>query len=301
MRTVLRHVAAALLLALVAAAPGPSRAQELVPIPKLEARVTDQTGTLTAAEQAELEQKLAAFEQRKGSQIALLIVSTTQPEAIEQYSIRVVEAWKLGRAKPDDGVLLLVAKQDRKIRIEVGYGLEGALPDATAHRIITDTITPLFRQGDYFGGVSAGLAQIMSVAEGEALPPPDRSWQHPRDRIGGLLPVVFILVLVGGSVLRSLLGRTGGALVTGGITAAAVWFLSSVLGFAVIAGLGALLFTLLGGSTSRLGGGGFGGMGGMGGMGGWGGGGFGGGGGGGGGGFGGGGGSFGGGGSSGSW
>ena len=271
-------------------------AQDLVPVPKLEARVTDQTGTLTAGQQAELDQKLAAFEQRKGTQIALLVVPTTKPEAIEQYSIRVVEAWKLGREKPDDGVLLLVALQDRTMRIEVGYGLEGVLTDAASRRIIADTITPLFRQGDYFGGVSAGLQQIMSLVEGEALPPPDRSWQHPRDRIGGLLPVIFVVVLVGGSVLRALLGRTAGSLVTGGVTAGLVWVLSQVLGFAAIAGIGALLFTLLGGG-SRLGGlrgGGWGG----GGFGGFGGGGFGGG---GGGGFGGGGGGFGGGGASGRW
>ena len=132
-------------------------------MPTLEARVTDLTGTLTAAQQADLEQKLAAFEQRKGSQVALLMVQTTQPETIEQYSLRVVETWKLGREKPDDGVLLLVALQDRAMRIEVGYGLEGALPDITAKRIIDDTITPLFRQGDIYGGVNAGLQQIMKV------------------------------------------------------------------------------------------------------------------------------------------
>lgn len=299
MPKLLRLLLAPLLLALSgAAAPAfaqaPAQVQGLVAIPKLEARVTDQTGTLTAAQQAELEQKLAAFEQRKGSQIALLMVPTTQPETIEQYSIRVVDAWKLGRTKTDDGALLLVALNDRAVRIEVGYGLEGVLTDATTHRIITETIRPLFRQNDYFGGVTAGLQQIMSVVDGEALPPPDKGWQHPRDRIGALLPVLFILVLVGGSVLRQLLGRTGGALVTGGITAGAVFLLSQIMGFAVIAGLFALLFTLLGGSTSRLGGGGFGGMGGWGGSGG----GFGGG---GGGGFGGGGGGFGGGGASGNW
>ncbi len=120
--------AAVLLLVFAAALPvaAPALAQDLQPVPRLEARVTDLTGTLTAGQQAELEQKLAAFEQRKGSQVALLIVNTTEPEAIEQYSLRVAEAWKLGRAKPDDGVLLLVAMQDRTLRIEVGYGLEGA-------------------------------------------------------------------------------------------------------------------------------------------------------------------------------
>jgi uncharacterized protein len=277
-------------------------AQGLVPIPKLEARVTDQTGTLTAAQQSELDQKLAEFEQRKGAQIAVLIVPSTQPEQIEQYSIRVVEAWKLGREKPDDGVLLLVATQDHSLRIEVGHGLEGALTDALTHRIITETITPLFRQGDFYGGISAGVQQIMNVVEGEELPPPDRSWQRPRERFGSLLPLLLVVVLVGGSVLRAMLGRTAGALVTGGATAALVWALSQALGFTIIAGLGALLFTLLGGMgrPGGLGGGGFGGWGG----GGWGGGGWGGGGGLGGdfgGGFSGGGGSFGGGGASGRW
>jgi uncharacterized protein len=278
----------------------PLAAQSLQPIPPLEARVTDRTGTLTAGQQSDLEQKLAAFEQRKGSQIALLIVPTTQPEAIEQYSIRVVDAWKLGREKPDDGVLLLVALQDRAMRIEVGRGLEGALPDITAKRIIADTITPLFRQGDIYGGVSAGLQQIMKVVEGEPLPPPDRSWRQSGDSFPRALPFLFFGVLIGGSLLRALLGRTLGAVATGGVTGALVWLVSRVLGFAIGAGVLALLFSFLMGLASSgrgigrrgppwggWGGGGFGG--------GFGGGGF------GGGGFRGGGGSFGGGGASGRW
>jgi uncharacterized protein len=167
-------------------------AQNLQPVPPFEAHVTDLTGTLTAGQQAELDQKLAAFEQRKGSQVALLIVATTAPEAIEQYSIRVAAAWKLGRAKPDDGVLLLVALQDRALRIEVGYGLEGALPDAIARRIVDDTIKPLFRQGNVYAGVDAGLQQIMSVVDGEALPPPDRNWHGPADGLMGMLPCILV-------------------------------------------------------------------------------------------------------------
>ncbi len=279
----------------------PVGAQSLQPIPPLEARVTDRTGTLTAGQQSELEQKLAAFEQRKGSQIAVLIVPTTEPEAIEQYSIRVVDAWKLGREKPDDGVLLLIALQDRTMRIEVGRGLEGALPDITAKRIIADTITPLFRQGDIYGGVTAGLQQIMRVVDGEPLPPPDRSWRQSGDALPRALPFLFFGVLIGGSLLRAMLGRTLGALATGGATGALVWLISRVLGFAIGAGIVALLFSFLTGMAGRgigrrgppWGGGGFGG-GGFGG-GGFGGGGF------GGGGFRGGGGSFGGGGASGRW
>jgi len=280
---------------------GAASAQDLQPVPALEARVTDRTGTLTAGQQAELEQKLAAFEQRKGSQVALLIVPTTQPEAIEQYSIRVVDAWKLGRKGVDDGVLLLVALQDRALKIEVGYGLEGVLPDAIASRIINDTIKPLFRQGDIYGGVTAGLQQIMQVVDGEPLPPPDRSWKRPADRLSGLVPVLIFGALIIGTFLRALLGRTLGALATGGATGALVWVFSQVLGLAIGAGLMALIFSFIAGlaSTGRgigrrgppwggWGGGGFGG-------GGFGGGGF------GGGGFGGGGGGFGGGGASGRW
>jgi uncharacterized protein len=291
--------ASCLLLALVLALP--ARAQSPQPVPKLDTRVTDLTGTLTAGQQAEIEQKLAAFEQRKGAQVALLIVPTTAPEAIEQYSIRVVEAWKLGREKSDDGVLLLVALQDRALRIEVGYGLEGVLPDSIARRIIDDTIKPLFRQGDIFGGVSAGLQQIMKVVDGEALPPPDRKWRRPVDRLTGLAPALFFGVLIGGAMLRALLGRTLGALATGGLAGGVVWLVSQVLGFAILAGLVAGLISLFAGIASSVRGGRRGGWGGgMGGLGGLGGGGFGGG---GfrGGGFGGGGGGFGGGGASGRW
>ncbi len=140
-------------------------------VPALKARVTDLTGTLTAAQQATLEEKLSSFEARKGAQLAVLIVPTTEPEDIEQYSIRVVDQWKLGREASDDGALLLVAKNDRRMRIEVGQGLEGALNDATSRRIIADTITPLFRQGDFFGGINAGLDRMIRVIEGEALRP----------------------------------------------------------------------------------------------------------------------------------
>jgi uncharacterized protein len=280
---------------------GAALAQDLQPIPPLQSRVTDLTGTLTAGQQAELEGKLAAFEQRKGAQVALLVVPTTQPEAIEQYSIRVVDEWKLGREQSDDGVLLLVALQDRALRIEVGYGLEGALPDATANRIIDEAVKPLFRQGDIYGGVAAGLTRIMQVVDGEPLPPPDRSWRTSGDRLFGSLPFLFFGVLVAGAVLRAALGRTVGSLATGGLAGGAVWLLSRVLGFAIAGGVLAWLFAMFIGLATRgtggRPGGGFGGLGGMGGLGGggFGGGGF------RGGGFGGGGGGFGGGGASGRW
>jgi uncharacterized protein len=285
-------------LALLLGVVGLAAAQGLLPIPKLEARVTDLTGTLTAEQQSGLEEKLAAFEARKGAQIVVLIVPTTHPEEIEQYSIRVVEQWRIGRAHVDDGVLLIVAKNDRRVRIEVGYGLEGALPDATANRIIAETIGPLFAQNNFFAGINAGVDQIARVIDGEALPEPDHAWRGggSRHRGSGILPFLFIAVFVGSGVLRAVLGRPAGALVTGGLTGLLVWFFMGLIGAAVGASIVAFLFALLSGVNGASG---LTGLGRMGGFGGWGGGmggnGM------GGGGFSGGGGGFGGGGSSGSW
>jgi uncharacterized protein len=290
---------AALCSLLVCLAWGLAGAQALQPIPALESRVTDLTGTLTAAEQSQIEQTLAAFEQRKGTQIAVLLVKTTQPEEIEQYSIRVVEAWKLGRKKSDDGALLLLAVDDHRARIEVGYGLEGSLTDVMSHRIIDDTMRPLLKQGQYAAAISAGVAQIIHIADGEQLPPPDTHWQGG-PQLRNLFPVLLIAFLVISSVLRALLGRVAGAGATAGIMGLIAWLVSSLLwaagAAAVVAFLGALIFGTTGGGWRS--GGGFGGFGGFGGgLGG----GFGGGMGGGGGGFSGGGGGFGGGGASGSW
>lgn len=289
------------MLALAGLAAGATFAQDLQPVPPLTARVTDTTGTLEAAQCAALEAKLETFEREKGAQVAVLIVPTTAPEDIAQYSIRVVEAWKLGRAQPDDGVLLLVAKDDRRLRIEVGYGLEGALPDAIASRIIRETITPHFRQNDYYGGIDAGVGQILGVIRGEELPPPDERWQGGDQVSRGLdmLPVLLFGVLFVSGILRAIFGRGFGSLLTGGATGGLVYLLASALGISIAAGIGAWLLSLL---LASLGGGHWtsgprhGGWGG----GGWGGGGFGGGG-LGGGGFGGGGGGFGGGGASGRW
>ena len=253
-------------LALLVAAVGLAGAQGLEPVPKLEARVTDLTGTLTAEQQSALEDKLAAFEARKGTQIVVLIVPTTHPEEIEQYSIRVVEQWKIGRKHVDDGVLLIVAKNDRRVRIEVGYGLEGALPDAIANRIITETIRPLFAQNDFYGGINAGVDQIETVVAGEALPAPDRTWHGGGSRrgVGSLLPFLFIAVFIGSSALRAILGRPAGAIVTGGITGVIVWLFGGFIVAAVIASIVAFLFALLsggiGGGLGRVGG--FGGWGG---------------------------------------
>ena len=243
------------LLALTAFMPGHA-AEGLVPVPPLQARLTDLTKTLTAEQQAALEQTLRAFETKKGTQIAVLIVPTTKPEEIEQYALRVVESWKLGRKKVDDGALLLIAKDDRTLRIEVGYGLEGVLNDATAKRIVSDVITPPLRQGNYFGGVSAGVEQMMRVIDGEPLPEPKRgaAGLPVGQNIGQLVPVLFVVALVLGGVLRKTLGRIPGALVTGGLLGLAGWFLAGALFAAVLAGGAAFLITLLGVGLGRHGG-----------------------------------------------
>ena len=228
----------------------PAAAQPLRPVPPLEARVTDLTGTLTQAEQAGLEAELAGFESRKGAQIAVLIVPSTEPEAIEQYSIRVVDAWKLGRAAPDDGALLLVAKDDRAMRIEVGRGLEGTLTDLVSKRIVSDTIAPYFRQGDFAGGIAAGVGQMIRVIDGEPLPEPDRGWAGGADRLGEMLPFLFGLVFIGSMVLRAIFGRALGSLATGGVIGAIVWWLTQVFGLAIAVGIVVIIVSLFLGIAS---------------------------------------------------
>ncbi len=224
-----------------------------VAVPPLKARVTDLTGTLQPGQQAALEKTLQAFENSKGSQIAVLIVPTTQPETIEQYAIRVAEAWKLGRKGVDDGVLLLIARNDRKLRIEVGYGLEGAIPDAVAKRIVSEIITPRFKQDDYFGGIRAGVDRIIKVIEGEPLP--ERKSTRPKGGggSGDWLAIGFVLAVVVGGALRALLGPFVGGLVAGSIAVVVAWLLFASLMMALVAGLFVFIFTLLG----RHGGGGW--------------------------------------------
>lgn len=229
-----------------------------VAVPPLTARVIDQTATLSADTTATLEKTLQAFEARKGSQIAVLVVPTTAPETIEQYALRVAEAWKLGRKGVDDGALLLVARDDRALRIEVGYGLEGALTDITAKRIVSDIITPYFRQGDFNGGITAGVGRMIAVIDGEPLPPPAPRASARADDIGSYAPLLFIVALFMGGVLRSVLGRLPGALVTGGVVGFIAWTMVGALSVAILAGVIALFVTLFGGGRG-IGGGGFGG------------------------------------------
>ena len=150
----------------------PASAQQK--IPPLTGLVNDLTGTLTTDQRQQLETRLRQFEASKGSQVAVLIVPSTAPESIEQFGIRVADAWKLGRKKVDDGVLLIVAKNDRTVRIEVGYGLEGVLTDLTSSRIIRETIVPAFKQGEFYAGIQAATTQIMRLIDGESLPAPAR-------------------------------------------------------------------------------------------------------------------------------
>lgn len=232
-------------------------AAEDVAVPPLAARVTDLTGTLTAEQRAALESRLQEYEAQKGSQIAVLIIPSTAPETIEQYSIRVAEQWQLGRKGVDDGVLLLVAKEDRKVRIEVGYGLEGVLPDAVGKRIVSDDIAPHFKQGDFYGGIVAGLTRITGVLQGEALPPPrQRAQASPAPE--NYLFILLVAALITGAILRSLLGRFPGALVNGGLIGLAAVMLGTGLFLAVIFGVIAFVIALVQG-LSRGGGGGFGG------------------------------------------
>jgi uncharacterized protein len=243
-----------LILTLAPSLPGavatPAAGAGLQPIPPLSARITDLTGTLTAEQQTALEQKLEAFEAAKGPELAVLIVPTTEPEEIEQYSIRVVDQWKLGRKNVDDGALLIIAKGDHHLRIEVGRGLEGVLTDAMSNRIISETITPSFRQGNFYAGIDAGLEQMMKLIEGEPLPPPEHDWQGARRvRGSGPLPLILFAVFVGSIVLRAIFGRTVGSALTGAGAGAIVLIAGYAALLALVAAVGAFLFTLLGGLT----------------------------------------------------
>jgi uncharacterized protein len=274
-----------------------------VDVPPLKAHVNDLTGTLTDEQRAALEQSLAEFEARKGAQLVVLLLPTTQPETIEQYAVRVEETWKLGRKGVDDSVLLVVAKNDRRLKFEVGYGLEGVIPDAIAKRIIENDIAPRFREGDFYGGIRAGMDRVMRLVEGEPLPPPAA---HGPSASRTLHPewlfALFVFAAIGGSLLRAIFGRITGAGIVGTVAGFVGWALIGSAAIGIIAALIGFLLTLFNDGRSvtpgRWSSGGYGG--------GWrgggfGGGGFGGGGFGGGGGFSGGGGSSGGGGASGSW
>ncbi|MDD5298728.1 MAG: TPM domain-containing protein [Rhodocyclaceae bacterium] len=220
---------------------------ESVAVPVLSARVTDLAGTLDAGQKAALEDKLAGFEKVRGSQIAVLIVPGTQPETIEQYSMRVAEAWKVGRKGQDDGVILVVARNEHKLRIEVGYGLEGALPDAVCRRIIAEDIAPRFKAGDWAGGLDAGVDRIQALIAGEKLAPPAASAKAAArnpDWEGMLVPGIFAVVILGG-ILAKVLGRLLGSLATGGLAGFVLLFVSGSLVLALAAGFVIFLLSLI--------------------------------------------------------
>jgi uncharacterized protein len=226
---------------------GGSAAAE-VAVPELTGRVVDQTGTLSASDIDTLTQRLKDLQTRKGSQVAVLIVPTTQPETIEQFSIRVAEAWKIGRKKIDDGALLVVAKDDHKLRIEVGYGLEGALPDVTARRIIDEIIVPHFRSNDFAGGISAGVDRIILIIGGEPLPAPQPEASHgsiSSDLASFIFsPFGLIGYVAVAAAMRGLLGRLLGSGVTAGVVGAVIWFVLGSIAVSAIFGLAAFFLTM---------------------------------------------------------
>jgi uncharacterized protein len=238
------NAARAILLALLVGWVFPALAE--VAVPPLTGRVVDQTGTLSSGDVASLTQTLKDLEARKGSQVAILIVPTTGEETIEQFSIRVAEAWKIGRKKIDDGALLVIAKNDRHLRIEVGYGLEGALTDATTRRIIDEVITPKFKAGDFAGGVRAGIERMIRVIDGEKLPAPEpEHWQAPGPLDDVANPFVIFGLIILASVLRSALGPLVGALATGGIVGVVAWFVAGSLAASILLAVIAFVVTLL--------------------------------------------------------
>ncbi|WP_048440988.1 YgcG family protein [Caenimonas sp. SL110] len=258
----LRALAAALLFLSFA-----SHAQNVLPVPALTAHVIDQTNTLDAIQRQGLEDQLTALETAKGAQVAILMVATTQPEDITSYANRISNAWKIGRKGVGDGLLVVVAKDDRKIRIEVAKTLEGAIPDLAARRVIDEAITPEFKKGDYAAGLRAGVAQITSLINGEALPPVKQADKSPAGGAFGfdwmdLAIFLFIAVPVVGGVLKGMLGRKLGSLVTGAGVGTIALLITSSIAIAAIAAFVALVFALLSGG---LGGGGSGRRGGLGG------------------------------------
>lgn len=217
-------------------------AQGLIPVPPLTRPVTDLNGTLPIPERDALEQRLRSFEAQKGSQVVVLVLDSVLPEEIEQFGIRVAEAWKIGRTKVDDGVILIVATGDRRVRIEVGYGLEGALPDFTAKRIIEEIILPEFRSGNVPLGISQGVDAILAVIQGEELPPPRAQSSNLGENSDLLFGGVMALVAIG-PLFKAMLGKRNGSMLAGFIVFCLALFVVPLL-LAIIFGFAAALLTL---------------------------------------------------------
>jgi uncharacterized protein len=220
-----------------------SQALALQAIPPLTSPVTDLTQTLSSQEQLALANKLSTFAKEKGSQIAVLIVPTTQPEDISQYSIRVAEAWKVGREKQDDGVIIVVAKDDRKMRVEVGYGLEGVIPDLIAKRIITEVMSPHFKQGDFYGGLNAASDTLEHLILGENLPAPAKTKSQGSGMMD-MLPMILFGAIITGMILRSIFGTFLGSALNGGLIAVLVWVFGAAMMAIVLAAVAGFIFTL---------------------------------------------------------
>jgi uncharacterized protein len=233
-----------------------------VPVPKLTGRVVDLTETLAAPEREAISAKLRAFEASKGAQVAVLLVPSIGTETIEEFATRVTDVWKLGRAGVDDGVLFVIAKQERRMRIQTGRGVQGVLTDALSKRIIAERITPRFRAGDFAGGINEGVDAIIKAIEGEALPPPTAkasggSVALPAS-IGDIFWIAFFVVPVIGMFLRSMLGRFLGAVVTSGVAGFAAWlFFGSLLIGGIAAFVAFLVVLFMGASALASGGGGW--------------------------------------------
>lgn len=227
-----------------------SQAQAQLAVPALTGHVIDSTGTLSAAQAQQLETKLSAFEQSRGTQLVILLVPTTQPEDIASYSNRVANSWKIGRKEIGDGLLVVVAKDDRQVRIEVAKTLEGAIPDLAAKRVIEQAITPRFKQGDFAGGLDAAADQLMALITGEALPAPVAAARGGQAGFQwtDLAIFMFFAVPVLGGVARSILGNKLGSLATGGVVGGIAWFATTSLVLAVLAAMAAFLFALFSGS-----------------------------------------------------
>jgi len=242
---------------------------DLLAVPPVKHRLTDLTGTLSAADATGIEARLAEFEKRKGAQIAVLLVGSTQPETIFDYSLRVAEAWKLGRKGVDDGVLLVVAKTDRKIQILTGPGIQGVLTDAMSKRIISEYIAPRFRAGDYAAGIGAGIDKMIGLIDGEALPEPKRKARAAHSGGGVDYGQFFLFAIIGAIVvaplLRTLMGRFIGSATTGGVVGGAAGLIGMEPLFAGFLGIIFFILALvigLGNRGGRGGGGGWGGFGG---------------------------------------
>ena len=256
-RLVARGIAVLVLLIGLVLSLGPAAAQDLVKVPPLTARVTDLTNTLSAAEREALDAKLAAWEAQTGNQLVVLMLPSTQPEAIAAYSIRVAEAWKIGHKGKDNGAVFLIAKNDRKNRIEVGYGLEGVLTDVTTRRILAETVAPYFRNNQFAQGIDAGVDQIIAVVnKGEPLAD-SPAVQAPQRKSGGIsfdtiLILLFVIVPVIGGILRRIFGRAVGSTVGAGLVGGAAWLFAGSLAIAVIAAIVAFIVMLTFGLGSGL-------------------------------------------------